>query len=175
LLLKWYDLTWVEWLSVATVPLTIIGFYITLRQLAKTKSAAEAATKAVGTTQRQLAANQLLVLVPQLKWLATELDVAIQSEDASLTRRHLDSWRWQASHINGLLTQSDSISRRRAREVQDSIALATTASTTLLEKKEPVLDSCKQAREAIGKVCNELSTWIGQQSLQPRETPNEQL
>jgi hypothetical protein len=117
-------------------------------------------------TKKQLSSNQLLILVPQLKWLAGELDAAIERDDPSLTRRHLDSWRWQAGHIHGLLSDDAAIGRRRAKELQDSVALAFTASSALMEGKRPVLDACKQARESIGKVCNELSIWVGQQSAQ---------
>lgn len=46
----------------------------------------------------------MLVLIPQLRWVASELNAAMGSDDRDMTRRHLDSWRWQAGHVNGLLT-----------------------------------------------------------------------
>jgi hypothetical protein len=107
-----------------------------------------------------------LILIPQLKWLASELDIAIKNEDADLTRRHLDNWRGQAAHVRGLLLADTSAGKKQLRDVQESVALAFTATTSLLEGKRPVLEACKQARESIGSVCNELSIWVAQQSTQ---------
>jgi hypothetical protein len=81
-MMKWYeDVRWFDWLGAAGFALTVVGFYITWRQITKTRGAAEAATTAAGATQRQLASNQLLILVPQLRWIASELDAAIEGED----------------------------------------------------------------------------------------------
>ena len=171
--MKWYSLGWVDWLNVVGFAITVAGFAIAFWQISKTRGAAEAANRAALSTQRQLAVNQLLILVPQLKWLAGELDAAIEDDDPRLARRHLDNWRFQAAHIHGLLSADDSMGRRRVRDLQESVTLAFAATSALLEGKRPVLAASKQARNAIGKVCNELSTWVGQQSAQPKETPSD--
>jgi hypothetical protein len=164
--MKWYDLGWVDWLNVAGFVATIVGFVFALLQISKTRSAAEAAGRSAAVTQKQLASNQLLILIPQLRWLSGELDAAIEADDAQLARRHLDSWRWQASHVHGLLIDDHSIQRRLLRGLQESVSLAFGAITSLIDGKRPVLEACRQARESIGLVCNELSTWVGQQSAQ---------
>ncbi len=166
LVMKWYDLGWVEWLNVVGFVITIVGFAFAFWQILKTRSAAEAAGQAAVITQRQLASNQLLILIPQLRWLSGELDAAIEADDAQLARRHLDSWRWQASHVHGLLIDDRSIQRRLLRDLQESVSLAFSGITSLMDGKRPVLEACRQARESIGVACNELSTWVGQQSAQ---------
>jgi hypothetical protein len=102
-------------------------------------------------------------LIPQLRWLAGELDAAIDTNDPRLTRRHLDSWRGQAAYIRGLLKDTSPTDDRISKLLQESVGLAFTANTALIEKEVPVIDACRQARESIGAVCDELSTWISMQ------------
>jgi hypothetical protein len=166
----WWQVSWVAWFEVAGGLATITGLYLTWRQAKKAKIAAEAASSAMDRTQRQLRANQMLVLIPQLRWLAQELDAAIAADDGAMTRRHLDGWRWQAGHVHGLLLDANA-ERRILRALQESVALATEATSSLLKNQKPVLDSCEQARQSIGVACNLLTVFIGQNASQA--TPNE--
>jgi hypothetical protein len=180
----WWQVSWVAWFEVAGVLATITGLYLTWRQAKKAKEqasdaglrarqakvAAEAASSAMDRTQRQLRANQMLVLIPQLRWLAQELDTAIVAEDGAMTRRHLDGWRWQAGQVSGLLLEAKA-ERRILRALQESVALATEATNSLLKNQRPVLDSCEQARRSIGVACNLLTVFIGQNASQA--TPDE--
>jgi hypothetical protein len=163
----------VEWFGVVGVIATLAGLFFTWRKASdadnsasSAKIAAEAAGAAVERTQRQLRANQMLVLIPQLRWISQELDAAIASDSRDLVRRHLDSWRWQAGHVNGLLSEESPSPRKILRSLQDSVALATEATTTLLKEGKPVLDSCELARDAIGTACNLLTVFVGQSASQ---------
>lgn len=158
------ELTWVDWVGVVGFALTLIGLGLTFRQARGAKSAAEAAQAGVERTQRHLRANQLLVLVPQLRWISSELDAAIELDDAAAVRRQLDSWRWQAGHVHGVLLAGKDVDGKLLRTLQTSTGLATTANSALLQGKRPVLDACGKARETISLVCNQLTLWIGENS-----------
>lgn len=155
-------------MSVVGFILTLTGIYLAWNQARRAASAAEAARNAVQRTQRQLRANQLLVLVPQLRWISTELDASIMANDRDLACRNLNNWRWQAEHIHGILSVNDPTEKRLLKKLQDSVGLAFAATGALLDVKDlgrPVMEDCRKAREAIGVVCNELSRWVGQASM----------
>ena len=128
-------------------------------------TAADSARQAVEQTQRQLRANQLLVLTPQLRWIATELETSIVEDNRILAGRTFHNWRWAAGHVHGLLLAADPEEKRLISAIQTSVGLAFAATTSLLEPANagrPVLESCKKARESIGTVCNQLTSWVGQ-------------
>jgi hypothetical protein len=64
----------------------------------------------------------------------------------------------------GVLSASDRAERRLLRLLQDSVGFAFNATTALQEDIKPVFEACRQARESIAHVCDEMSTWIGQAS-----------
>lgn len=78
----WYDITWVDWVAVVGVLAALVGLYLTWREARKAATSAEATRLAVTQTEVQLRANQLLILLPQLRALALELDAAIDLEQA---------------------------------------------------------------------------------------------
>src|SRR4051812_21705737 len=100
----WYAIGWVDWISVAGLPLTLVGLALAWAQARAAANSAERAREAVEYTERRLRANQLLVLVPQLRFIAKELDEAIERDDAQHAKRELDNWRWQVANIQGLLS-----------------------------------------------------------------------
>ncbi|MDW3850744.1 hypothetical protein NMK34_29450 [Micromonospora sp. BRA006-A] len=165
----WYDLPWSDWVGVVGFPLGLFGLWLTFKQASDAKDAAASANTAIRRTQSQIRANQLLVLIPQLRWIASELDFAIDESNERLARRHLDSWRWQANNIHGMLTSADSSQRRILKSLQESVGQAASAGTLLMGKNlkgESVLDRCDKARESIGRVCDQLSAWAGENVTQ---------
>jgi hypothetical protein len=157
----WYSIRWVDWASLAGVLLTAVGVLFTWREASRARGAADAARDAVQVTERRLRANQLLLLVPQLRSTASELDRAIDWDDAALARRQFDSWRAIAAHVSGILRNEDvEVEMRRA--VQQSVGLASRASSALLEGKRPVGAACSRARTSVAVVCNELTEWVGE-------------
>jgi hypothetical protein len=65
-------LTWVDWVGVSSGVLSVLGLGFAYWQLRRTAKAATAARDAIERTERRLALNQILVIVPQL--LAIEQD-----------------------------------------------------------------------------------------------------
>ncbi|MEV0803928.1 hypothetical protein AB0I34_39985 [Kribbella sp. NPDC050281] len=169
----WWKVSWVDWAQVVGAAAGLVGLWFTWRQARKArteataaKESADAATAAVDRTQRQLRANQILILIPQLRWVAQEMDAAIAENDRALTRRHLDNWRWQAGHVNGLLLDDRPSPRKVLKSLQESVSLATTSTSSLLSDSRPILDACGQAREAIHTACNLLTVFVGQSASQ---------
>lgn len=161
----WYDVSWVDWLSVLGLVLALLGIYMAYAQAKKATSAADAARQAVEQTQRQLRANQLLVLVPQLRWISNELETSIVDDDKVLAGRTFHNWRWAAGHVHGILTAANPDEKKLIQALQASVGLAFAATTSLLDpasEGQSVLQSCKKARDAIGTVCNQLTSWVGQ-------------
>lgn len=168
----WLALSWVEWFGVVGVLATLLGLFLTWKQSVRAaeratqaKTAAEAAQSAMAETQTRLQANQLFVLIPQLRFIANEIDIAIDSDDSSGARRSLDNWRWQAAHIRGVLGAAPLSEKRLLKALQDSVALAFSANGELLDGKRPVLDACRQARDSIGGVCHDLAAWVAENSM----------
>ena len=169
-------MSWVDGVSVFGVAATLVGLWLTFRQARDAKdqaqlasAAADAASKAVSETQRQLRGNQLLILVPQLRWVAQELDDAIMAKDRNLARRHLDHWRHQAGHLNGVLIEQVGAPDDIPKALQESVALATASTASLMRQKKSVIESCEQARVAIGYACDVLTVYVGQSSTQARQ------
>ncbi|MBN1460129.1 MAG: hypothetical protein JXA57_11380 [Armatimonadetes bacterium] len=160
----WYEISWVEWISVIGVPLAIAGLVVTWRQAYAASDAARAAELAVRKTRAQLRSNQLMAIVPQLRFIAVELDAAIASENGSLARRQLDAWRSQAGHAHGLLSSVDSADYEDIlQKILESVGLAAAAGTALLQDRDsPTLKKCARARQAIGAVCDRLTMWAGE-------------
>ena len=159
----WYAIPWQDWLGVVGLPLAFLGLWLTWKQASGAKNAAEATRTAVRRTQTQLRANQLLVLIPQLRWIASELDAAIDEDNQRLARRNLDSWRWQANNIHGMLSAADPAQRKILRALQLSVGQAQSAGAALMGKGTiSVLRECSKSRESIAIVCDSLSAWVGE-------------
>ena len=162
----WYSLGWVDWITVVGLPLTILGLIITWRQARKATKAAEAAKKAVYQTEQQIRASQLLVLVPQLRWTVAELESAIENDNSYMARRQLESWRWQAGNIHGILSSTNSSEEKLLKSLTRSAGLAVTAGGLLLEAEGEVAPKCIKARAAMAATCDELASWVGKRATQ---------
>ena len=159
----WYAIGWVDVVSVVGLPLTLLGLTLAWWQARAASNYAKAAREAVEHTERRLRANQLLVLIPQLRWISAELDASIEANNAVLAKRQLDNWRWQASNVHGLLDVGEINERSLLQALQQSVGLAHAASGNLMMPENgPVLKRCARARASIGRVCDQLNVWVGQ-------------
>lgn len=89
--------------GVVSVLLTVVGFVLAITQLRRTASAAEATTAAIKAANRRMLLNHILVLVPQLKTVEADLDIAIASNDFAGATRSLIAFGHAASQIAALL------------------------------------------------------------------------
>ena len=165
----WQQLsTWADLLSIAGMPLAIFGIWQAWRQAWRARSAAEAAGRAIAATEAKLRGRFLLaLLVPQLHWIANELDFALQADDAEHAQRQLKTWRQVAGHARGMLNIPDEDTDKEQLELmallQESVSLARIAGQTIAKSVDgPLLKSCMKARASISQVCDEFSMWVGE-------------
>ena len=109
-----------------------------------------------------------MVYVPQLRWISAELDTAIATNDHTLARRPLDNWIWNIGFIRGLLADATDQSNLLTR-IQDSVALASEAMSSLLEGSKTVYSVCADTRAAISSASDMLNAWIGEHSTKAPE------
>jgi hypothetical protein len=164
----WYAIGWAAWVAVAGFPPALIGIFLAWRQAKSASDTAKATQAAMRNAQQQIRANQLMVFVPQLRWISAELDTAITTDDTKLALRQLDNWIWNIGFIRGLLAGTKGQERMLTR-IQDSVALASEATNLLLEGNKTVLSVCISARAAIGTASDMLNTWIGEHSTKAPE------
>ncbi|WP_157431343.1 hypothetical protein [Actinomadura hibisca] len=166
---QWFGLNWVDWLNVVAFPLGIIGLVLTWRQAKGAQDAAVAARSAMTRAQRQIRANQLMTLIPQLRWTTAELDLAIKSNDPDLAARQLEHWKWQVGYIRGVVIGIDANQTALLVKLQNSVTLASTATYSLVDTNREVHVVCLKARKAIGEACDALIPMLGEQSTQVNE------
>lgn len=163
---QWYNIGWVDWVAVAGLPLTLAALLVTWRQARKATNAANAAERAVQHTEQQIRTKQLIVLVPQLRWVIDQLDTAIETADASLIRRTLDIWREQASYIHGILSAINPDDKAILKCLSKSRSIAATASNSLLKSDPNAVSDYIEARIAITVAYDTLNSWVGRNSTQ---------
>jgi hypothetical protein len=162
----WYDVGWVDWLAVAGFTLTLAGLYLTWLQARQASNSANAARRAVQRTQQQIRANQLMVLIPQLMWTASEIDSAIEIEDFPLVRRYLNNWRRQAGNVHGILLAADPDEVEIATELNISVSMAAITERALMTRPKSTRSDCMKARQAITAASDRLNIWIGKNSTE---------
>ncbi len=161
----WHERTWDEWVGVVGTLLGLVGLYITWRQARAARTAAEAARKAVTSTQEELRGNHLLVQIGQLRWVTSALDDAMANNKPDVARLLLESWRYSAGQIHGLILKDPTAGDVLLTQVQESIGQAVVAGSAVLARpSRNVSTSCSQARQAIGVAFDALNQWSGQRA-----------
>lgn len=137
-----------DWVSVIGFPLGIVAFGMAWWQLGRTKKSADAARDAVRDTQRQLADNHLLVLVPQLVQAQRDVQTAADRGDHEGCQRSLDEWRDVANNVKTLLRKkgerADLVDR-----LAEAVAFVVTARDALEDHERSVISSTAHARDRI--------------------------
>ena len=97
-----------------------------------------------------------------------ELENAISTKDSPAARRQLDSWRWQAGNLKGILTVTDPDESKILRGLQQSVGLARVAGSALFENDNigTIISDCAKARVTIVTVCDDLNAWLGKTSTE---------
>lgn len=150
----------------SAIPLALIGFGLTLWQLAKTKRAAEAAQESARSAQVAISRNHLLILIPQLQRIEEELERSVRANSIELTLSWLANWRWQAGQLRGFLLASSYDDEKTMRALQSSIAKAAVARKAIIDSKHgDLLKATRPARDAIAVVTNELGMLAAHQGI----------
>lgn len=164
---SWYSsIGWLDWLTIAGFVLTLAGLYLTWRQARDATGAANAASRAVQRTQKQIRSNQLMVLIPQLTWIANEVDWAIERENFDVVRRFLNSWRQHAGNVHGILMAQAPNESEILKMLRHSIGMAAVADGVLFKKDKSTRRDCTEAREAIRSSIDLLNPWLGRNATE---------
>jgi hypothetical protein len=141
--------------------LAAVALAVAIFQLRHTQTALEAATDAIETTQRSLATNQLLTLIPQLQRIETELDDAAREDDRKAGHRLLVAWRNLATDAQGVLAGHPARDVSVEEPIRTSIVQVTVAKANLIEKKMSCKRATETARAAIAAACADLGVFAG--------------
>lgn len=97
-----------DWLGSIGLIVSVLGFAGTIWQLQRTVNASKATAAAITRTEKRMAMNHLLVLLPQIRMIEADLDTAVDQGDRRLTIRALVMFTHLASEVAGVLKyQSD--------------------------------------------------------------------
>ena len=159
-----------EWLTVVGFPLAIAAFGIGWQQLREAKSqsvaaatAAQAAQSAIERTERHLADNHLLLLIPQLQLLRRDLDDAILGAKRQETIRYLGDWLVVASDVQAILQRrGSSAPQELINNLQRSAKLTGDAKDNIIARKESPVIATREVRPLITKICASSSRIIGE-------------
>jgi hypothetical protein len=148
--------------------LTVAGFGIAIWQLVRTARASEATKIAVERTERRMALNHLLVLLPQFRILEHDLDAAADGNDRNLAMRTLVSFNYLSSEIAGLLTNQDGIDPNLSTQLQSIGRVASLAKADMINNpSKQAKTATKDFRKQLADVTAHVGALIGQFRIEP--------
>jgi hypothetical protein len=146
-----------EWASIVGAA----GVFIALGQLVRTKRAVTAATEAIERADKSLAANQVLVLLPQLQKLEPDLDAAVAAEAREAVLRHLAEWRRLATELDGLVRNQPYAEANALNQLRASAVAAATAKSQLLNTDRDLVTGTNAVRREVAEACAYIGTLSG--------------
>jgi hypothetical protein len=148
--MQWWDVA-----SLVGVSATLLGLALTFRQARLARTAADATRLAIRDTEKLLARNSLLVLLPQLSLVEREIDLAVPRDDRAMLTYLMSVWKAHAGQLRGLLGDDSGADEMAMKRLQASVVLATDAKVRLDDGRTSVAATMKQVREAIGMVTSD--------------------
>lgn len=151
-----------DWLSLAGLIVSVVGFAIAIWQLFRTANASIATRKAVERTEKRMALNHLLVLLPQFRLLENDLDFAAQEDDRPLARRSLISYAHFATEVAAILQGQDNVDQSLITELRNSARDASRAKGTLIDAPgtNSTRELTKDARDVISNLSVHINTLV---------------
>lgn len=148
-----------DWISAAGLVVSVIGFAIAIWQLARTAKASEATRFAIERTEKRMALNHLLVLLPQFHLIENDLDRAAEDNDRALARRALVSYSRFAAEVATILKGQDTVDQTLIIDLQSSAREASRAKASLIDA--PSTRHTKQLTKEVRERISGLSVHIG--------------
>jgi len=149
-----------DWLSLAGLIVSVVGFGIAIWQLTRTANASIATKRAIERTEKRMALNHLLVLLPQFRLLENDLDHAAQEDDRPLARRTLVAYAQFASEVAAILQGQDNVDQSLITELRSTARDASRAKGALIDA--PIGADTRQltkgARDAISNLSMHINT-----------------
>jgi hypothetical protein len=140
--------------------LGLIGIAIAIWQIVRTGRMVTATKKAVEENARQLGIYNLLLIIPELARVESDLERSAHAGQLEGVRRSLKDWRELASDLRGLVDGRQDSSEDLLPLIQQSLTLSIQAKTRLAIANEDtdLIASTKKVRHAIEMVCLETRT-----------------
>ena len=148
-----------DWLGVAGLAVSVVGFAVAIWQLIRTANASVATRKAVERTEKRMALNHLLVLLPQFRLIESDLDSAAQEDDRALARRSLVAYAHFAAEVATLLQGQDKVDQTLVIDLQTSATQASRTKASLIDATNA--RNTKQLTKEIRERISGLSIHIG--------------
>jgi hypothetical protein len=150
----------------ASIPLAVAGFLIAIRQIQKTLAAAQAAKSAAENASTQIGQNLLLLVLPQLVQIETNLEWAVARNDRDAAIHYLSAWRWQASQVRGHLIGREDTQEVFLVQLQSSIATAADTKLALQDLSADVAKRSRSVQKTIALVTGSLGELSVKKSLE---------
>lgn len=150
-------------LSLAGLLVSVVGFGLTIWQLVRTANAAEATRAAIIGANKRMLLNHLLVLLPQMRSLESDLDLAIAANDLPSAVRALNGFSHAANQIASLLdTEADAAEDGLRMELRAAAASASLNKSVLVRGTvrplRTVLKTCSAQISDVSAQCAGLTT-----------------
>ena len=159
------SITAIDWVQLVGL---LVGFTLTGIQLKQTKSAAESARDAIGATEYRLAVNMVLMTVPTLQSLESEITLAIDQGKRAEAVRLLMRWQQLCSDLRGLL--ADDVYTQETKLLSKSAVLAAQAVTKLVDAPEAtsLVEPTSALRSQMAQTTHALGALAGSLRRDPK-------
>ncbi|MFC8454607.1 hypothetical protein [Kitasatospora sp. NPDC057223] len=144
--------------TITSIPFAVIGFAITIWQTWKARTAAEKAQEAAEVMRDRITRSSLVMLIPQLTRVEDEIDRAVSDGNVRLAISWINTWRWQAGQVKGLLQAAQADDPKIMKALQASIVASGEAKNALLAGSSDLYADSAVMRRTISRASGELSS-----------------
>jgi hypothetical protein len=160
----WQALSFSDQLGIVSLLVTIIGFGLAIWQLVRSTNAAVATKEAIEATARRMSLNHLLVLLPQMRIIESDLDAAMYTDDRALAIRTLVNFSHTANQVASLLeSEGEAVDLTLVALLKESALEAGKAKSALVTSERGTVRSvAKGAAERIQAVSGQAAGLVAQ-------------
>lgn len=153
-------------IGIAGSVLSAVGVYIALRQIRRTREAADAARLAIEATRLEISSNVLLADVTTCTRVVEEIKTLMRS-------RKYESALLRVTDLNALIIQLQSLSTaigekpdQRSREALTSLSVLRDLLEQKLDNDDIAVETAKVNAE-LSQIADRLGHWIGRKKFKP--------
>jgi RNA-binding protein YhbY len=148
-----------DWLSLIGLMVSVVGFAFAIWQLTRTANASVATRQAIERTEKRMALNHLLIILPQFRLLENDLDSAADTDDRPLARRSLVAYSHFAAEVATILDGQNGVDQKLVHDIRESATLASRVKAALVDA--PKERNTKQLTKNVRETISALSVHIG--------------
>jgi hypothetical protein len=148
-------------LGVAGLAVSVVGFAIAIAEISTASSKADTAYRVLNETLVAVASRRLAVVITQLRQTISELEAAVEADDANHSRLLLNQWRSLGQDAEGLITRKFGPDHRSMESLRKA-SKAARISKGKLYSGAAVRDTTSPALTAMDNSCDELGPLLEQ-------------